>query len=310
MEFVKIRKGGSKKNGKRKRKESSGKQRNNSVKGGISKNKKKRKPSSNDGKLSKTMEATNKQPNRKASTLSKLQNKFKQKLEGSQFRWLNEEMYTKTSGESFRMIQKNKALFEVYHKGFTAQVKKWPENPVDTIISFLQTLPKKVRIGDFGCGDARIARTLSREYPSIYSFDLAEANQHVTVCNIKKVPLKDNSLDIAIFCLSLMGVDFADFLKESNRVLRKGGTLVVAEVKSRFTQVEGDSQDLKRDKESMTAGIKSFVDLLADLGFKNTLVEKENQMFVLLHFRKVSGVRDKKMKDINFTFKSCRYKKR
>jgi ribosomal RNA-processing protein 8 len=36
------------------------------------------------------------------------------------------------------------------------------------------------------------------------------------------VPLEDNTLDIAIFCLSLMGTNFFDYLKEAFRVLKVG----------------------------------------------------------------------------------------
>lgn len=36
-----------------------------------------------------------------------------------------------------------------------------------------------------------------------------------------QVPLNDASVDLAVFCLSLMGTNLADFLAEANRVLKK-----------------------------------------------------------------------------------------
>lgn len=36
------------------------------------------------------------------------------------------------------------------------------------------------------------------------------------------VPLKDGTVDVAVFCLSLMGSNFKDYIIEANRVLKVG----------------------------------------------------------------------------------------
>lgn len=41
------------------------------------------------------------------------------------------------------------------------------------------------------------------------------------VC-LHQVPLEDESVDVAVFCLSLMGTNIRDFLEEANRVLKPG----------------------------------------------------------------------------------------
>ena len=49
------------------------------------------------------------------------------------------------------------------------------------------------------------------------------------------VPLPDNSVDVAVFCLSLMGTNLADYIREARRVLKPAtGVMKVAEVRSRF----------------------------------------------------------------------------
>lgn len=70
--------------------------------------------------------------------LSKFQEKLNRKLEGGHFRWINETLYTSESKDAEKLFREQPELFDVYHKGFESQVKHWPENPVDLIISFLR----------------------------------------------------------------------------------------------------------------------------------------------------------------------------
>ena len=62
-------------------------------------------------------------------------------------------------------------------------------------------------IADFGCGEARLARALSSTCKKIYSFDLVALNDEVIVCDFSKTPLDNESVDVAVFCLSLMGTN-------------------------------------------------------------------------------------------------------
>ena len=52
------------------------------------------------------------------------------------------------------------------------------------------------------------------------------------------MPLDDNSVDVVVFCLSLMGKNYPEFLREANRVIKKDGVLMIAEVLSRFTDIK------------------------------------------------------------------------
>ena len=65
----------------------------------------------------------------------------------------------------------------------------------------------RLEIADFGCGEARLARALSSSSKKIHSFDLVALNNEVTVCDFSRTPLEKESIDIAIFCLSLMGTN-------------------------------------------------------------------------------------------------------
>lgn len=56
----------------------------------------------------------------------------------------------------------------------------------------------------------------------MHSFDFIAANDHVIACDMAHVPLKSGSVDVAVFCLSLMGTNLRDYFLEANRVLKVG----------------------------------------------------------------------------------------
>lgn len=133
---------------------------------------------------------------------------------------------------SFAAFQEDPSLFEEYHRGYTAQVAKWPMNPLDVIVDRLRSLRSIRSIGDFGCGEAALAEALSDR--TVHSFDLVAANERVIACNMSKVPLASESIDCAVFSLSLMSTDWPLMILEAHRTLRFGGLLIIAEVASRL----------------------------------------------------------------------------
>ena len=217
--------------------------------------------------------------------LSKLQQEHEARLESSKFRWLNETLYTKPSQESFQLFQNNPELYDIYHTGFSNQAGKWPLNPVDLIIKDLSRL-KNVIVADMGCGNARLAQEL-RQF-KVHSFDLHAGNEFITACDIANVPLPDQSCDIAVYCLSLMGTNFKQFLMEAFRILKKNGILKIAEVVSRMDANE-------------------FISAVQGLGFKLLKKRESSKMFILMDFVKDSNLKsggpDPKLKP-------CIYKKR
>ncbi|KAE8447802.1 hypothetical protein EG329_010196 [Mollisiaceae sp. DMI_Dod_QoI] len=96
-------------------------------------------------------------------------------------------------------------------------------------------------IADLGCGDATLSTALQPHTKKlnlkIHSFDLQSPSPLVTRADIANLPLPDGSVDIAIFCLALMGTNWVDFIEEAFRILRWKGELWVAEIKSRFGRV-------------------------------------------------------------------------
>ncbi|KAI8319609.1 hypothetical protein GQ54DRAFT_265009, partial [Martensiomyces pterosporus] len=224
-----------------------------------------------------------------AAGLSALQKKMQQKLKGARFRWINETLYTTTGDKAFDMVQKDPAIFEEYHQGFTSQVEKWPVNPVDVFIKYLQSKPRAV-VADMGCGEAKLAATVGEQH-TVHSFDLVAHNEYITPCNIAHVPLKDGVVDVAIFSLALMGTDFLGFIREANRILKQGGELKIAEVVSRISSVQ------------------AFIQALEEQGFKLTNKDESNRMFIMLDFTKTKRSPPRLVEKSDL-LKPCIYKRR
>uniref|UniRef100_A0A1I7VHF1 Ribosomal RNA-processing protein 8 n=1 Tax=Loa loa TaxID=7209 RepID=A0A1I7VHF1_LOALO len=81
-------------------------------------------------------------------------------------------------------FRKDPQAFELYHKGYQKQAKKWPYNPVRIIIQWIRSLKHDgLVIADLGCGNATIADALSH-IATVHSFDLIAANDRVTACDM------------------------------------------------------------------------------------------------------------------------------
>ncbi|KAL2200411.1 methyltransferase-domain-containing protein [Corynascus similis CBS 632.67] len=205
--------------------------------------------------------------------LTPLQASMREKLISARFRHLNETLYTRPSAEAFQLFEESPEMFTEYHEGFRRQVEVWPENPVDGYIADIKArakvrfpprnrntavaasqlpLPKASNsrtctIADLGCGDAKLATALQplakKLHLDIRSFDLQTGGSPlVTRADISNLPLPDGSVDVAIFCLALMGTNWLAFIEEAYRVLRWRGELWVAEIKSRFTNPSNNSK--------------------------------------------------------------------
>ncbi|KAM8815851.1 ribosomal RNA-processing protein 8 [Rhynchonycteris naso] len=219
-----------------------------------------------------------------------LRARMTRRLDGAQFRYLNEQLYSGPSSAAQRLFQEDPEAFLLYHRGFQSQIKKWPLQPVDRIARDLRQRPASLVVADFGCGDCRLASSIRNP---VHCFDLASLDPRVTVCDMAQVPLEDESVDVAVFCLSLMGTNIRDFLEEANRVLKPGGLLKVAEVSSRFEDV------------------RTFLGAVTKLGFKVIFKDLTNSHFFLFDFEKIGPPRvGPKAQLSGLKLQPCLYKRR
>jgi ribosomal RNA-processing protein 8 len=207
-----------------------------------------------------------------------LEERLNKRLEGSKFRLLNEKLYNRKP-----VTRKD---IEVYHRCYSEQIKKWPANPLDKIISAVQQRNANGRIVDLGCGEARVAEV----FKNVDSFDINPTKKHVIECDMKKIPLEDKCADIAICCLSLMMSNIARVAVEVNRILKTGGVWYIAEVKSRVESVKG------------------MLGKMGKIGFAVEEADVSNERFVLFVLKKTSDAGAKKLPEIRL--RPCLYKRR
>ena len=188
-------------------------------------------------------------------------------------------------------------------------------------------------IGDLGCGDAHFAASL---YPlrtslnlNLLSFDLANGdtpNAHLItvadISNLQSVGTRDGSVDIAICCLSLMNTNWVSVVDECSRIVRDGGEVWVAEIKSRFARPghigkkkgdgvgkkkktkiededEGDLPALEELEEAKgpkdETDVTAFVEVFRKRGFSlKDEPDMANRMFVRMRFTKAFRMENEK----------------
>ncbi|CAG0880665.1 unnamed protein product [Cyprideis torosa] len=226
-----------------------------------------------------------------------LHNSSIERLREARFRFLNEQLYSSTGSEAVRIFsgRKGNEDYQDYHRGYQQQAAKWPCNPLDKIIQQLKQMSPSLVVADLGCGDGRLALEVRQK---VHSFDLVSLAPHVKVCDMSRTPLNLGSVDVVVFCLSLMGTNVADFLLEANRILKVGGLLKIVEVGSRFVPTPDP-----------------FIRSLRKLHFKllKRGTEGDSGFFLFLDCKKTAnvGTNFKASKaGLQFSLQPCVYKRR
>ncbi|RUS87288.1 hypothetical protein EGW08_004968 [Elysia chlorotica] len=225
---------------------------------------------------------------KKGDKFSAMGSLAQEKLSAARFRYLNEQLYTCEGREALKLFREDRDAFHVYHTGFENQAAKWPVNPVNVLIKQIKDKSPSLVIADFGCGDAKLAQALPQK---VHSFDLVALNPRVKACDMSSVPLQNESVDIAVFCLSLMGTNLDDYVSEANRVLKTDGLLKIVEVSSRFK------------------GLSPFLASVCSHGFQLLNKRDLSEMFYLMDFKKLKTVK-KGAATRSVSLKPCLYKKR
>lgn len=150
---------------------------------------------------------------------------------------------TSTSKHMHDWFINNPNDWKEYHKQREISKSKWLEDPVDVIAKEINERNDMNIIADLGCGLAKLSKIVKlpnkvisvdhySEDPNVIKADIANLSEHIN----------DNEVDITVFCLSLWGTNYLDYIKEAYRIMAKRGFMYIVEPNGEF-----DFDKLKED---------------------------------------------------------------
>ena len=103
------------------------------------------------------------------------------------------------SSTTHTRMQNNREEFFDYHRKLDEKRKRWKPDPRDIIISRIKTMSPLLRIGNFGCGTAKLMEEIG--YSRVKSFDHVAINERVIECDIRDLSdhINDGGLEIGRF---------------------------------------------------------------------------------------------------------------
>jgi superfamily II DNA or RNA helicase len=203
-----------------------------------------------------------------------------------EFSKMNKNINTEKSETTHERITKNPMWLVEYHRQMREAKKEWGGIiPVQVIADRILRMQaprymKKLVIGDFGCGEAELALLLPEN--KVHSFDHHNilAEDRITACDMKKTGLKNGELDVAVLSLSLMSINWIDYIKEARRCLTDKGYLIIAET-TRSLDAHGS---LYGNSEGRLYRLK---DVLREEGFE-ILAEEQRGDFTFIEATKIN----------------------
>ncbi|CAN5811549.1 hypothetical protein BH09MYX1_BH09MYX1_53060 [soil metagenome] len=132
------------------------------------------------------------------------------------FSRMNNRWYAAGSDATHARLASNPEEWAHYHTMYQQLRASWPVVPFKEEIRWLSESEREgLIVGDFGCGEALIAAAVADRH-QVHSFDHVAVNASAVACDLAHVPVEKASLDVAIFCLSLMGSNFTDYVREAH----------------------------------------------------------------------------------------------
>jgi superfamily II DNA/RNA helicase len=143
------------------------------------------------------------------------------------FSRLNSRWKNSHSSKTHERLSQNPEEWCFYHTRLLEQENTWQVIPrIECINHLRENLPKGSVVGDFGCGQGKLAEELI-DFHIVHSYDHVAIHPGIVACDMANTPLDDGKLDAVVFSLSLMGSNIHEYIDEAYRVLKLGGQLII-----------------------------------------------------------------------------------
>jgi superfamily II DNA or RNA helicase len=160
------------------------------------------------------------------------------------FPTMNARWNNASSSNTSERLRATPEEWEQYHTLYRKARDNWAIVPFQEFIRWCRSREGYV-IADFGCGEALVAKAVSDRH-TVHSFDHVAIDESVIEGDMARTNLDSESVDVALFSLSLMGSNFSDYLREAYRVLKIDGQLHIWEAQSRFDDVKRFAKSLEQ----------------------------------------------------------------
>ena len=180
----------------------------------------------------------------------------------------NQKINTEKSETTHNRMLKNPEEWHEYHRNYREERETWKVIPYNEWVKRIKKLSDRFLIGDFGCGEAKIAEAIGNR---VINFDHVAVDSSVNSCDMRDISehIKNGGLDVAVFSLSLMGKNWQDYLKEAKRCLAEGQFLFIAET-----------------TKSLSRRLETLRDEIKNLGFE-IYKDDEIGLFTFIEARKI-----------------------
>jgi ubiquinone/menaquinone biosynthesis C-methylase UbiE len=161
----------------------------------------------------------------------------------SQMEILHQRYKTLSSTSLNKIFSDDSDLWNEYHKLSEKNEESFPQEgiPRNRIIEELekQKTKRTKTVVDMGCGRAQISKHFIDKKDTRFQFinyDHVSSDETVIACDISKVPLEDNSVEIAILSLAMWGSNCESYISEAHRILESNGLLYIMEATKRWSE--------------------------------------------------------------------------
>ena len=144
----------------------------------------------------------------------------------SRFSDLNRTWKTSGSDNLHKKLVADPSEWKEYHNLYSDARKEWPEIPANEIAEQLKS-NLNYRIADLGCGECLLSDLLPKH--NIQGYDHVAFDSRVISADISCLQCENESYDVAVLSLALMGANWADYIIEANRILVNNGLIFIAE---------------------------------------------------------------------------------